>query len=85
MNGPTTGASHSGPMGDKFVSKVSKLPVFDWEATERAVGQELLHQGMPSTFDFKFERMTPDEGQFWAGCVGDGGEEDGSGAYVVSS
>ena len=55
VNGPTTGGGGGGFGGGR------RLPEFTWEAAERAVGQELVHDGQPERFNFEFERMAPRE------------------------
>ena len=61
VNGPTTGGAilSGGGSSSVIFNKNSKLPEFNWEKTQQAVGQELLHQGMPERFNFKFEKQAP--------------------------
>lgn len=51
VNGPTRGGSGND----------GELPEFTWTATERAVGQDLVHEGQPERFAFEFERMASEE------------------------
>jgi Phospholipase B len=57
-------------------NNIRKLPEFSWEKAEKAVGQELLHEGQPERFNFEFERQAPGgsslmmDGDGGSGCGG---------------
>jgi hypothetical protein len=71
VNGPTTGSSNllSNAAVNKDLGNTNnninanlpntKLPEFNWEKAQKAVGLELLHRGQPERFNFKFERQSP--------------------------